>query len=448
METRETVVLDRAAQRRLGLLSRLLEGVVSVDQVATALGLSSRQVKRLLAAYRRDGAVALVHGNTGRAPVNRRPEGERLRLVELARTRYAGFNRAHLADLLAEEEAMVVPERTLRRILAEEGVPATRSRRARHRYRRRERMTRAGALLQVDGSRHDWLEGRGPWLTLVGGIDDATSIVTGARFRAQEDAAGYFELFLATVAGHGLPLLAYSDRHGIFWRDRTRPPTLAEQLSGQRSLTHVGRALEDAGIGWIAARSPQAKGRIERLWGTLQDRLVSELRLAGADTLESANAVLARYLPRHNRRFGVPPAEDEPAWRPWAGPRPAEAVFCFRYERRVANDGTLSWAGDRLGLPSRGHGQSWAGARVLVQERLDGSLWAEHREQQYRLASAPADPSRLRARDRPSRLTTATDLPPRLPVADRPARAAPSSPSMAVRPSGDHPWRTSYKRPR
>jgi len=442
------VVLDRHAQRRLELLNRLLEDAVSIDQVAAALELSVRHVRRLLAAYRKTGAAALVHGNTGRRPINRLGDGRRAQLVELARTRYAGFNRAHLADVLAEEEAIEVPARTLRRILAEADVPTTRTRRPAQRHRRRERMARAGALLQVDGSRHDWLEGRGPWLTLVGGIDDATGIVTGARFGAQEDAAGYFALLLATVGRHGLPLLVYSDRHGIFWRDRTRPPTLAEQLAGEHSLTHVGRALADAQIGWIAARSPQAKGRIERLWGTLQDRLVSELRLARADSLEAANAVLARYLPRHNRRFAVPPADDAPAWRAWSGPRPAEAVFCFRYERRVANDGTLSWSGERLALPSRHDGAAWAGARVLVQERIDGSLWAEHREQQYRLAVTDADPARLRARANSRPLANAADLPPGLPVAERPRLAVPSAAAIGGPPAKDHPWRQPFKRPR
>ena len=448
METRETVVLDRHAQRRLELLSRLLEGAVTVDQVATALQLSPRQVRRLLAAYRQAGAAALVHGNTGRVPVNRISDGRRAQLVELATTRYAGFNRAHLADVLATDEAIAVPERTLRRILAEGDVPTVRARRVARRHRRRERMACAGALLQVDGSRHDWLEGRGPWLTLVGGIDDATGIVTGARFGAQEDAAGYFALLLATLHRHGLPLSVYSDRHGIFWRDRLRPPTLAEQLAGQPSLTHVGRALEDAGIGWIAARSPQAKGRIERLWGTLQDRLVSELRLAGADSLETANVVLARYLPRHNLRFAVPAADERLAWRAWSGPRPAEAIFCFRYERRAANDGTLAWAGDRLALPDRRDGRSWAGARVIVQERIDGSLWAEHREEQYRLLPTVADPARLRARANPRPLASALDLPATLPVAERPARPAPSVAAVARPAPANHPWRTPFKQPR
>jgi hypothetical protein len=143
----------------------------------------------------------------------------------------------------------------------------------------------------------------------VGGIDDASGTVTGAIFREQEDAAGYFSVLTQTAADYGLPAGLYSDRHGIFWRDRRRPPSLAEQFAGRRAPTQLGRALEEAGIAWIAARSPQAKGRIERLWGTCQDRLLSELRLAGAASLAEANQVLAAYLPRHNARFAVASAD-------------------------------------------------------------------------------------------------------------------------------------------
>ena len=260
--------------------------------------------------------------------------------MELATTTYAGANRAHLADLLAEREGIEIPERTLRRVIAEAGVAAARRRRPRGHRSRRERMSQAGLLLQVDGSRHDWLEGRGPWLTLVGGIDDASGLVTGGTFRDQEDAAGYFETLQQTALAHGLPLGLYSDRHGIFWRGR-HVATLAEQFTGRTPRTQLGRSLEAAGIAWIAARSPQAKGRVERLWGTLQDRLVVELRLAGAATRDEANAVLAAYLPRHNARFAVPPADPEPAWRPLPADRPAESLFSFTHPRRVARDGTV-----------------------------------------------------------------------------------------------------------
>ncbi len=199
-------------------------------------------------------------------------------------------------------------------------------------------------LLQTDGSKHDWLEERGPELTLVGGIDDATGTVTGGRFRAAEDAAGYFEMLVQTIRRHGLPLALYTDLSGVFIKDPNRPPTLAEQLTGRRSLTQVGRALDVLGIRWIGARSPEAKGRVERLWGTLQDRLVSELRRARVTTLEGANELLAWYLPRHNRRFALEPADPAPAWRPWPSDLPPEAVLCFEYPRRAERDATVSWA--------------------------------------------------------------------------------------------------------
>jgi len=165
----------------------------------------------------------------------------------------------------------------------------------------------------------------------------------------------------------------YSAQHGIFIKDPNRPPTLAEQLAGRRSLTQVGRALDEAGIGWIGASSPQAKGRVERLWGTKQDRLTSELRRAGATTIEDANLVLARYLPRHNRRFAIASADPEPAWCPWPEGLDLDAVFGFCYPRRAANDATLAWAGTSLALPRRADGRSWAGRRLTLEERLDGS---------------------------------------------------------------------------
>ena len=337
----------------------------------------------------------LVHGNRGRRPSNRIPEVLRERLVELAKERYAGVNRAHLAELLAEREEIVVAERSVRRILAEAGLPAVKKRRPRGHRSRRERMSQAGLLVQVDGSRHDWLEGRGPYLTLVGAIDDATGLITGAVFREQEDSIGYLAVLAQTATSFGLPVGIYSDRHTIFWSGRGRPLTIAEQFSGQRRRTQVGHALELAGIAWIAARSPQAKGRVERLWGTAQDRLRSELRLAGAASLSDANGVLADYIARHNRRFAVPPANEVHAWRPLPAGRSAEMLFCLHHSRIVARDGTFSIAGRELmlaGWPVPG----WRGRSVDVQERLDGSLWAELGDSFWQVVPAPPRPAMRR----------------------------------------------------
>lgn len=439
-KTRETITLDSRAQQRLYVLNHVLAGELTAEEAARVLRLSVRQVRRLVGRYRGQGLAALVHGNRGRTPVNRISPDVRARLVELATTEFAGFNPVHLAETLAEEgqAELAVSPRTIRRIMAEAGRGLPRTRRSSRHRSRRERMPRAGMLLQVDGSRHDWLEGRGPMLTLIGAIDDATGIVTAATFRAAEDAAGYLEVFRRTVVSYGRPLAIYSDRHGIFVKDPARPATLAEQLAGKRGFTQVGRALDEADIGWIPASSPQAKGRVERLWGTKQDRLVSELRRARASTIEQANVVLARYLPRHNRRFATAAADHEPAWRPWPAELDLAAVFGFCYPRRVANDATLAWAGASLALPRRADGRSWAGRTVVVEEHLDGSLWVGADGAHQRLTDAPPGAPVLRARQI-ERLEPSIRAALPAPDAMAPTTALPSSHSVATRPI--HPWR-------
>jgi len=436
METRETIRLDTRAQQRLYVLTHVLVGEVTVAQAAAVLRLSTRQVDRLARRFRAEGAAALIHGNRGRTPANRTDEAVRARLVELATTEFAGFNPVHLAETLAEEghAELGVSPRTIRRILADTGHALPRTRRSPRHRSRRERMPRAGMLLQVDGSRHDWLEGRGPALTLIGAIDDATGIVTAATFRTAEDAAGYLEVFRRTVVRHGRPLAVYSDQHGIFIKDPNRPPTLAEQLAGRRSFTQVGRALDEAGIGWIGASSPQAKGRVERLWGTTQDRLVAELRRAGATTIEEANVVLARYLPRHNLRFAIAPADPEPAWRPWPDELDLDAVFGFCYPRRAANDATLAWAGTSLALPRRPDGRSWAGRTVTLEERLDGSLWVGADGQHHRLVEAPSVAPVLRAR----KLDRTGDV---APLTEQPAGTGGQRTAASAAAKRNHPWR-------
>lgn len=436
MKTRETITLDARAQQRLLVLTHVLAGELDARDAAAYLRLSTRQVARLTDRLRTEGAAGLVHGNRGRRPANRVDEAMRSSIVDAALTSLAGFNPVHLAETLAETDPAVPSPRTVRRILAAAGVAPPRTRRPPAHRSRRERMPRAGMLLQTDGSRHDWLEGRGPMLTLVAGIDDATGIVTGGVFRAAEDAAGYFEMLGQTVHRHGLPLALYSDLSGVFIKDPNRPPTLAEQLTGRQSLTQVGRALEALGIRWIGARSAEAKGRAERLWGTLQDRFVSELRRAAIASLEDANELFAWYLPRHNRRFALEPADAEPAWRSWPSDLPPEAVLCFEYPRRAQRDATVGWDGGALALPRRRGGASWAGRRVVVQERLDGSLWARDDRDLYPLAVAPSTAPVLRAR-KLNRVPELTPPPePRIPVTDR----APSAASTPRSPS-DHPWR-------
>jgi transposase len=437
METREAITLDARTQQRLMVLAHVLAGELTLDEAAAYLRLSVRQVRRLVEGFRDRGAAALVHGNRSRPPANRTDVATSERIVELAESTYAGFNPVHLTEALAEDEAIAVSARTVRRILAGAGIEPPRTRRPPRHRSRRERMPRPGMLLQTDGSQHDWLEGRGPRLTLVAAIDDATSEISGGTFRLAEDAAGYFAMLIQTVSTLGLPEALYTDRHGIFIKDPNRPPTLAEQLTGQRSMTQVGRALDAVGIRWIGARSAPAKGRIERVWGTLQDRFISELRRARVDTPEGADELFAWYVPRHDRRFGVPATDPTPAWRPWSSELPPEAVFCFEYPRRVERDATISWDGGALGLPRRRDGRSWAGRRVIVQERLDGGLWVRDGHELHPLRAAPPTAPLLRAR----KLERAPELAPPPEPDHGPDGDRPPSAAAVRRPRPDHPWR-------
>ena len=431
----DSVTLSHTEQQRLLVLNDLEAGIVISAEAAELLGVSVRQLRRLRAAYRERGAAALAHGNRGRRPAHALDPAVAARVVELATSTYAGFNRQHLTEMLAEHHGIVLSRPTVHRILSAAGVASVRHRRpARHRQRR-DRYPREGMLLQVDGSRHDWLEGRGPHLTLIGGIDDATGLVPWACFREQEDAQGYFQLFREVVRRRGIPMAVYSDQHSIFYSTR-KTPTLEEQLTGRRTPTQVGRLLEELGARWIRARSPQAKGRVERLWGTFQDRLTSELRLAGASTQEQASVVLERYLSRHNRRFTVPPADPTPAWLPWPRGRSPQEVFCFKYQRLVANDNTVRLGAVVMDIPPNRQRISYARCRVDVHQRFDGTLHVFHNGIQ--LVSASPPPFRLR-NTRSPRAGSGPSVLEWPPVsAQRPPSA---SSGLPWKPPANHPWR-------
>jgi len=278
-------------------------------------------------------------------------------------------------------------------------------------------------LLQIDGSRHDWLEGRGPWLSLVGAIDDATGKVLYALFREQEDAPGYFQLLHKVVAEHGVPLALYHDGHAVFERSEHEPESREEQLQGRRHDTQFGRLMAELNITSIRSRSPQARGRIERLWGTFQDRLVSELRLAGASTIEKANTVLQDYLPHHNQKFAVPATEPGSAFRPLD--KDLGEVFCFKYTRTVGLDNVVRFGPHRFQvLPSNGR-YSYARATVEVRQALDDRL------------SVHCQGRPLITRAAPEEATTLRKL--ALPVSPRPTQG------RYHKPAPNHPWRGKFK---
>jgi transposase len=393
----DTITMSSREQRRAWVLSRIEAGEMGMPEAARLLGLSERSIRRLRTRFAREGPAGLVHGNRGRASPRRLPEATRTRILALVEEVYADVNDSHLAELLTEREGIVVGRVSLRRLLRDAGRPPRRRRRAPRHRSRRERMPKEGQLLQTDGSRHDWLGDRGPRLTLIGLIDDATGLVTAATFRDQEDSAGYLEVLAATVRRHGVPGAIYHDRASIFEPALRTPLTLEEQLIDTRVPTQSGRTFAELGIGSIVARSPQAKGRVERLWGTLQDRLVSELRIAEVSDRDGANAFLARYLPRHNRRFTVPAAEPEPAWRRLPKGTRIERVCCFEYRRTVSRDGTVRAGAMILQVPPKANGRSRAGERVELHVRLDGRLVVWDGQHELLSTPAPLDAVQLRA---------------------------------------------------
>ena len=386
--------------RKLHVLT-LLEGKrISLSQAAEALGVTPRQVRRLRGALRREGPAALIHGNRQRRAPHRLPEALRTQIVTLARGRYAGLNDVHLTEKLTAVEGLPVSRATVQRVLRAAGLVSPRHRRPPQHRSRRPRRPQAGLLCQLDGSPYAWFGPAQPACHLLGAIDDATGAVLAATFRAQEDAAGYLTLLRTLGRTVGLPAAVYTDAHGIFVRHDTHW-TLAEELQGFQEPPQVGRALRALGIHHIVAASPQAKGRIERLWNTFQDRLVAELRLAEIITMAAANVFLrTTFLPAFNAQFTVPPAVAAPAYR--AVPRGCDLdrICAFHYARQVAADNTVRVEQVVLQLAPGPHRRSYARAQAEVVQGLDGSWRVYVGDRLLATTPAPPEPGQLRARRR------------------------------------------------
>ena len=385
----EHVRLTQQEQAKLQVLNNLLAGYMTTEQAAILMGVSTRHTRRILAAYREKGASAIAHGNRGRRPANCTPSTLAIEAVRLARTQYAGVNHTHLSELLREREGIDIGRDTLRTILTNAGVNSPRRRRPPKHRVRRQRMPREGMLIQVDGSYHRWLGKEGPQFTLLLAIDDATGTVVNALFCELENTHSYFSLLDGLIRRCGIPLALYADRHAVF---KYTPPSEAAGAP-----TQFSRAMDELGVQLIFAQSPQAKGRVERAAGTFLDRLVSELRLAGAATIDDANRVLEDFLPRFNGRFKVPARESEVAYRAVAEGVCPEKILCFKYRRRVARDNTVRYRWRTLQLLPGTDRPTYAGAAVDVLEGLDDSLAVQHEGRDVPSQEAPPRPSVLRS---------------------------------------------------
>lgn len=364
---------------RYEVMQQVIVGRRSMADVCQLLRIKERQGYRIKAAVIKKGVNGVIHGNRGRRPWNVLPTDLLERVVEFRRGKYIKFNDHHFTEKLVEEEGIRVSREKVRRVLRAAGIgPEREGRRSKHRLRR-ERRPREGQTLQMDGSPHDWLEGRGPELELIHGTDDATNKEWG-HFEMAETTEGYFKRCMDIFSTHGLPESVYVDRHSIFWTDREQ--TQEEQFLNKRPLTEFGRAMDELGIRMIYANSPQAKGRVERTGGTHQDRLISELRLANAKTLEEANTVAKRYFRDYNRKFVKKAKEAEKAWRPIPEGLDLKHVLCWKNKRVVKNDNTVTLDGGVFQIPPSDVRYSFAKAVVEIHRLLDGTITIHYKNQQ------------------------------------------------------------------
>ena len=374
--------MNQREQARIQVLNSVLEYQLPIAQAAEIMGVSERHTKRLLAAYHRDGPAALAHGNRGRRPHNAVPEATAATVVKLASNGYVGANHTHLTELLREREGIDLSRPTVRRVLVKAGMGSPRSRRSpQHRFRRR-RMPQEGMLVQVDGSHHPWLEERGPKFVLLLAVDDATGVVAQALFHPSEDTRGYLALLEGLIRQWGIPLALYSDRHAAFKYNARQGPVQFES-------TQFARVMLQLGIQQIFALSPQAKGRVERMASTFQDRLVTELRLAGATDIDQANVLLQEFLPRFNAQFVVPAEQQEAAYRPVPEDLSLAETVCIKHTRKVARDNTVKYQWRVLQLLPGKERPSYAGLQVEVLERADGELLIRYQGKPIDFQEAP-----------------------------------------------------------
>lgn len=424
---------------RPGLVKAALAGKVSNRELAAALRLSVRQVQRLKAAFRRKGVRALIHQGRGRLSPRRLSRGLVRRVAQLVQTRYAGLSDCHLTEKLREIEKLDLCRESVRRIRLGLGIPAQRRHRAPKHRARRLREARLGALVQVDGSPYAWFGDNQPLSCLIGAVDDATGALLGLTFRPHEDLHGYALVLREVCRSYGVPLAWYGDGSSVLVRN-DRSWSLEEQLRGRRDPTQLGHMLAELGIAYIRARCPQGKGRVENRWATLQDRLVSELRLRGIRSLQEANVYLPAFRLDFNRRFARAARESNPAWRP--APRHLDLILACRYTRTVARDNTVSIPGRWIQIP-RGR-RSYAGLKVEIRECLDGRLLALYQGAVIARQTPPDDFVLVSRRGGPARRASlGLDQPPRE-VRSKPKKKPLEQlyrKSSSHRPTPVHPWR-------
>ena len=339
---------------RLRVINQTIDKVITIREAAELLGLSERQVIRLKKGVVEQGPAFIIHKNRGRKPQHTLPDEVRMKVVELKQTKYKEANFNHFVELLEEHEGIKVSYASVHRTLTQAGIKSPKKHRKRKSHHRRKRKPQKGMLVQIDASPHEWIIG-GELFTLHGAIDDATGEILALFFTPNECMEGYFEIIRQIVKNYGIPMSLYCDRHTIFVSPNDGKLSIEDQLKGKTvNLTQFGRAMEELGITIIKANSPQAKGRIEKLWDTLQSRLPVEFKIRGIDTMEAANAFLSQFIVAYNEKFGVEPENPEPAFRPLEPGIELDHILCIKEERTIIEDSAFSYKGKYYQLVRNG----------------------------------------------------------------------------------------------
>ena len=408
MAGEDMVMVRQGELKRLHVIQKVLERVIKQVEAAEILSLSGRQIRRIVKRIRSEGNRGIVHQSRGRPSNRRTPDKVKNKVIRLYRAQYKDFGPTLASEKLLERDGIGISDETLRRWLLEAG-DWKKTRKARGHRRWRERKHYAGEMVQMDGSHHDWFEGRGPWCVLMGYIDDATGKVFG-RFYEYEGTIPAMDSFKRYIQKHGLPMSVYLDRHTTY--KSTAKPSIEDELNNTMPLSEFERALKELGVDVIHANSPQAKGRVERLFGTLQDRLVKEMRLRGIRTIEEGNRFLKQYLPVYNKRFSVRPMESNNVHRCLPKGLNLDAILCIKTERTVRNDFTVAHNKKLYQVEDR-----TKASKVTIQDQIDGSMRMIYRDQSLRFKE----------------------------IIERPVREEKAPVMMRrrkpVRPSPNHPWR-------
>jgi len=364
MAGEELITMSQQEILRLQVIEKLKDGIFSQSEASKILKVSCRQIRRLLKIYRQQGAKSLISKKRDKLSNNRISEKTRQDILVLIKEKYIDFGPIFLGEKLLENHDIAVSKETLRKWMVAESIWKTKRRKKARIHQMRERRSCFGELIQIDGSPHDWFEGRSEKCCLLVFIDDATSKLVNLRFEEAETTAGYFRTAKEYVTKHGLPMAFYSDKHSIF---RVNMP-------GCEKVTQFGRAAEELGIEIICANSAQAKGRVERVNQTLQDRLIKEMRLRGISDIKAANAYVPEFIEVHNKKFAVEPKSNIDAHVKLNGDEELDLIFCFKEDRKLSKNLELSYCNTIYQIKTESSGYRLRHAKVRVCEDLEGKI--------------------------------------------------------------------------